>query len=80
MGCMNEFVKILQQRFTDRRWQCLCDHIQTSEKFRFCKKFKSLYEAEPYLMLNINRRSYEVFAGKGLRLKYLILICTLHEK
>ena len=76
MGCLNEFVKILQQRLTDCRWECLGDHIQTSERFSFNKKFTSLYEAEPYLMINMNRCNYEVFAGKGLHLKYLILMYT----
>ena len=28
-------VKILKQRLTDCRWQCLDDHIQTSERFSF---------------------------------------------
>ena len=35
--------------------QCLYDHIQTSERFSFYKKFKTSHEMEPYLLLDINR-------------------------
>ena len=31
-------------------------HIQTSERFSFYKKFKSLYEMKPYLLLDLNIR------------------------
>ena len=51
----DEFLKVFRQRLIDCRWQCLDDHIQTSERFSFYKKFKTSYEMEPYLLLDINR-------------------------
>ena len=55
VGCTLSFLKILRQRITDCRWQCLDCHIQTSERFSFYRKFKTVYEAEPYLFLDLNR-------------------------
>lgn len=53
---MGEFEKILKQRLIDCGWQYLDDHVQTSERLSFYKKFKPLYEMEPYRMLDINAR------------------------
>ena len=55
VGHIDEFLKVFRQRLIDCRWQCLDDHIQTSERFSFYKKFKTSYEMEPYLLLDINR-------------------------
>ena len=52
---IDKFLKVVNQRLVDCRWQCLDDHIQTSEKFTFYKTFKTSYEMESYLKLDINR-------------------------
>ena len=39
VGHIDEFLKIFRQRLIGCRWQCLDDHIQTSERFSFYKKF-----------------------------------------
>ena len=50
----DEFLKVFRQRLIDCRWQCLDDHIQTSERFSFYKKFKTSYEMKPYFLPDIN--------------------------
>ena len=55
VGCTASFLQMLKQRLVDCRWQCLDDHVQTSERFDFYRKFKTFYEAEPYLFLDLNR-------------------------
>ena len=34
VGHRNEFLTVFRQRLIDCGWQCLDDHIQTSERFR----------------------------------------------
>ena len=55
VGSIDAFLTVLKQRLIDCRWQCLDFHIQTSEIFSFCKKFKTSYEMEPYLLSNLTR-------------------------
>ena len=55
VGCTDSFLKILRQRLIDCRQQCLDFHIQTSERFSFYRKFKTIYEVEPYLSFDLNR-------------------------
>ena len=52
VGHIDEFLKVFWQKLIDCRWQSLDDHIQTSERFSFYKKFKTSYEMELYLLLD----------------------------
>ena len=64
VGHIDEFLKVFRQRLISCRWQCLDDHIQTSERSSFYKKFKTSYEMEldinSYVKCSLTRFRFEI--------------------
>ena len=55
VGHVSSFLKVFKQRLIDCRWQQWNSHIDSSERFSFYRRFKSINEVKPYLWLNLDR-------------------------
>ena len=55
VGFLNAFIREFRQRLIYIQWKAWFDHVNTSDRFSLYRQFKTLTDAEPYLMLNLNR-------------------------
>ena len=55
VGHVSSFLKVFKQRLIDCRWQQWTSHVDSSERFSFYRRFKTINEVKPYLWLNIDR-------------------------
>ena len=56
VGCVESFLRMFKQRLIDCKWQQWSSHINSSDRFSFYRRFKTVNGVEPYLLLDLNRQ------------------------